>query len=114
MADGAEEGLSYDCGVGKLDANEQAVAPHDLATAPCVAALSQKQQEMFGQLEAVLKLKSCAGIRDINDRTAMRLRVAFNNDDGVIVELPARTFPQFGSAAKIADNDHHKNSCMGR
>jgi hypothetical protein len=97
-----------------LDANEQAIAPHNLTAAARLPILGEKQLEMLRQLAVILKLDATAGIRDINDGTGIRPIAAFDNDGGVIVELPARTFSQFGSAAKIADNDHHKISCMDR
>src|SRR6202035_3959609 len=95
-------------GCGEFNAGSQSVAPNQPAVAPRLAAGGEQQDEAFRQLALALQHDTRAGRRNIGDGAGLRRRGAVKQNAGVVMELPARLFAQFGLVAVIADNDHRR------
>lgn len=93
---------------GKLDAREQAVAPNHAAMAPRFATLGQQQNKALGQLTFGFELEPCSASRNIDDCTGTWSFLAIDEQTGVVMELPARLFAQFGAIPKISNDNHRK------
>ena len=83
----------------EFDAGGQSVAPNQPAVAPRFAAGGEQQDEAFRQLALALEHDPRPGLGNIRDRTRARQRTAVKQNAGIIMELPALLYAQFGSVA---------------